>query len=83
MNSFVYIVGTHLGEKKPKMPDQACANGLDLDNIPQDLQDISPLERWIISLHIPFITLIVMHRYGGHYKMNGPPPLMLQQHLII
>ena len=55
------------------MPDQACANGLDQDNIPQDLQDISPLERWIISLHIPFITLIVMHRYGGHYKMNGPP----------
>ena len=55
------------------MPDQACANGLDLDNIPQDLQDISPLERWIISLCIHFITLIVMCRYGGHYKMNGPP----------
>ena len=55
------------------MPDQACANGLDLDNIPQDLHDISPLERWIILLHIPFITLIEMHRYEDHYKMNGPP----------
>ena len=55
------------------MLDQACANGLDLDNIPQDLQDISPLERWIISFHTPFTTLVVMHRYGGHYKMNRPP----------
>ena len=55
------------------MPDQACANGLDLDNIPQDFQDISPLERRIISFCIPFITLIVMRIYGSHYKMNGPP----------
>ena len=82
MNSFVYIVGTHLGKKNPKMPDQACANGLDLINIPQDLQDISPLERRITSLRIPFITLIVMCRYGGHYKMNGPL-LMFQQHWIM
>ena len=73
MNSFVYVVGTHLDKKKPKMPDQAYANGLDLDNIPQDLQDISPLEKWIISLRIPFITLIVVCRYGVHYKINGPP----------
>ena len=50
------------------MPDQACANGLDLDDMPKDLHDISPL-----SLCIPFITLIVMHRYRGQYKMNGPP----------
>ena len=65
------------------MPDQACANGFDLDNIPQNLQDISPLERQIISLCIPFITLIVMSRYGGHYKMNAPPSLMFQQHWIM
>ena len=55
------------------MPDQACANGLGLDDMPEDLHDISPLERRIISLRIPFITLIVMSQYGGHYKMNGPP----------
>ena len=73
-NKFICIhCRNSLRKKTPKMPDQACANGLDLDNIPQDLQDISPLERRIISLHIPFITLIVMRRYGGHYKMNGPP----------
>ena len=55
------------------MPDQACANGLALYDIPQDLHDLFPLERRVISLRIPFITVIFMHRYGGHYKMNGAP----------
>ena len=60
-------------EKIPRMPDQACANGLALYDIPQDLHDLFPLERRLISLRIPFITVIVMCRYGGHYKMNGAP----------
>ena len=55
------------------MPDQACANVLVLDAIPQDLPHLSSLERCLISYQIPFITLIVMRRYGGHYKVNGPP----------
>ena len=55
------------------MPDQACANGMMLDTIPQDLLHLSSLERCLISYQIPFITLIVMRRYGGHYKVNGPP----------
>ena len=55
------------------MPDQACANGLSLYDIPQDLHDLFPLERRLISLRIPFITVIVMRKYGGHYKMNGAP----------
>ena len=40
MNSFAYIVETASDQKKPKMPDQACANGLDLDDMPKDLHDI-------------------------------------------
>ena len=36
------------------MPDQACANGLKLDDISQDLQEISTIERRIISLRMPF-----------------------------
>ena len=36
-------------KKKTKMPDQACANGLQLHDIPQDLQNIMPLERRVIS----------------------------------
>ena len=34
---------------------------------------ISPLERRVISPWIPFITILVMRWYGGHYKVNGPP----------
>ena len=55
------------------MPDQACTNGLQLHDIPQDLQNILPLERRVISPQIPFITILVMRQYGGHYKVNGPP----------
>ena len=62
-----------LRQKKPKMPDQACANGLKLDDIPQDLQEISTIERRIISLRLPFLTILVMQKYGAHYKVNGPP----------
>ena len=54
------------------MPDQACANGLKLDDVPQDLDNLSTLERHLISFRLPFITIIVMRRYGGHYKISGP-----------
>ena len=38
---------------KPKMPDQACANGLLLDTIPQDLLHLSSLrDAWyLIKFH--------------------------------
>ena len=62
-----------LQQKKPKMPDQACANDLQLHDIPQDLQHMMPLERRVISPRIPFITILIMRWYGGHYKVNGPP----------
>ena len=49
MNSFVYAAETAYNQKKPKMPDEACANGLQSHDIPQDLQNIMPLERRVIS----------------------------------
>ena len=55
------------------MPDQACANGLQLHDIPQDLQNILPLERRVISPEIQFITILVIRQYGDHYKVNVPP----------
>ena len=75
MNSYVYTAETAYDKKKTKtkMPDQACANGLQLHDIPQDLQNILLLERRVISPQIPFITRLVMRQYGGHYKVNGPP----------
>ena len=72
MNSFVHVVATAYNKKKTKMPDQACANSLKLDQIPQDLEMLLTIERRIISLQIPFITIIAMRRYGGHYKISGP-----------
>ena len=71
-----------LKTKNPNMPDQACANGLQLHDIPQDLHNILPLERRVISPHIPFLTILVMRQYSGHYKVNGLPvnvPAMLDQ----
>ena len=38
-----------LQRKNPKMPDQACANSLKLDDVPQDLDNLSMLERYLIS----------------------------------
>ena len=34
-----------LEKKNPYMPAQACANGLHIPTIPQELKDITPLER--------------------------------------
>ena len=69
----LYMLQKQLKTKNQRMPDQAWANGLQLHDIPQDLQNILPLERRIISPQIPFITLLVMRWYGGHYKVNGSP----------
>ena len=48
MNTYVYIVKQVLLKKNPKMPDQACANGLKLDDIPQDLSQLLTIERRLI-----------------------------------
>ena len=50
--------------KKPKMPDQACANGLKLHDIPQELDSITPLECRLVAKCIPFLTILLMKRYG-------------------
>ena len=73
MNEFICIDCRNcLRQKKSNMPDQAWANGLQLHDILQDLQNILPLERRVISPQTPFITILVMRWYGGHYKVNGP-----------
>ena len=50
MDEFICIhCKNSLRQKKTKIPDQACENGLQLHDIPQDLQNILPLERRVIS----------------------------------
>ena len=60
MNKFICICCRNSLRQKNKMPDQACANGLQLHHIPRDLQNILPLERKVISPRIPFIMILVM-----------------------
>ena len=47
------------------MPDQACADNSNLDDIPQDLTELSTMERRLTSYRLPFMTLIAMKRYAG------------------
>ena len=65
---------------------QACANGLKLHDISQDLDSITPLEYRLVAKCIPFLTILLMKRYGGHYNVNGPcvnVPIQLDQVLKI
>ena len=61
-----------LKRKNPKMPAQAAANCLTLPKIPPQLSGLNEIERRLISLRIPFLKIMAMHRAGSHYKVNGP-----------
>ena len=53
MEEFICIwCSRSLQQGKPKMPDQACANNLNLDPIPQDLTELSTIERRLISYRL-------------------------------
>ena len=54
MSEFICIqCRNSLQQKKPKMPDQACANGLKLHDIPQELDSITHLECRIVAKSEP------------------------------
>ena len=61
---------TSLQHTRPRMPDQACANQINLDSIPQDLSELSTIERRLISYRLPFLTLIAMGKYESMYLQN-------------
>jgi hypothetical protein len=48
--------------KKNKVPEISVANNLDLDEIPQALQDLSSLELIFLSRRIPFMKLVGLPR---------------------
>ena len=53
------------------MPVQAKANGLELDPVPSELSDLSPLELRLISMHIPFMKMVALPR-GQQQSIHGP-----------
>ena len=74
MNIYVYDVVQVLQHSKPRMPDQACANQLNLDSIPQDISELSTIERRLISYRF---TIYHFNCYEKSMedttKFNGPP----------
>ena len=50
----------NLALRKKKIPCQASINGLQLPDIPPELQDLTPLEERVISLRIPFMKLVAL-----------------------
>ena len=54
------------------MPAQAVANGLSLPDVPNELSNLTEIERRLISLQIPFRKILALHRAGSHFKINGP-----------
>ena len=65
------ICHDYLIQKRPKMPLQACANGLQLPPVPNVLQCINDIKWCVIGLCIPITILFSMHKYGSQYKIWG------------
>ena len=58
----------HSALKWGRLPAQAKANNLNLDDIPAEL---SPLETCLISLQIPFMKIVVLS-CGKQHTIHGP-----------
>ena len=55
------------------MPCQSNANGLDLDNVPTELQGLTSLERQLLAPHIPFMKLVNLPRgKESSLHVHGP-----------
>ena len=56
---------------RSKLPVQAKANGLQLDTVPPELNDLNVLELRLISLRIPFMKLLALPS-GKQRSIHGP-----------
>ena len=61
----------HGGLKWGRLPGQAKANKLDLDNIPVELSELNPLETRLICLRIPFMKMVALP-CGKQRAIHGP-----------
>ena len=57
--------------RRGRMPAQSKANKLDLENIPTELSDLSPLEERLICLRIPFMKMVALP-CGKQRAIHGP-----------
>ena len=61
----------HSTLKQGRLPAQAKANNLDLDDIPAELSELNPLETRLISLRIPFMKMVALP-CGKQRAIHGP-----------
>ncbi|XP_062598312.1 uncharacterized protein LOC134259730, partial [Saccostrea cucullata] len=54
-----------------KIPSEAAANNLSLEDIPPELNNINSLEQHLIALHIPFMKVMALP-HGGQRNIHGP-----------
>ena len=56
--------------KKGKMPSQAQNNGLKLNNVFKEIDDLCPLELSLVSQIIPFMFIVAKHK-GAQFGLKG------------
>ena len=61
----------HSHLRKENMPSQAVANNLNLETIPDVLNDMNALEKQLIALRLPFMKIGVLPQ-GGQKGIKGP-----------
>ena len=57
--------------RRGRVPAQAKANKLDLEDIPVELSDLNPLEDRLLSLRIPFMKMVALP-CGKQRAIHGP-----------
>jgi DNA replication protein DnaC len=57
--------------RRGRMPAQAIANKLDLEDTPTELSDLNPLEERLICLRIPFMKMVALP-CGKQRAIHGP-----------
>ena len=65
----MFHMSSKFKEENTKMPAQTYANGMAMSEVPPELSNLSDLECRIISLHIPFMVIFCLVRYGSQYKI--------------
>ena len=60
----------HCALKRGRLPAQAKANNLELEDIPAELSDLNVLEKRLISLRIPFMKMVALPR-GKQQAIHG------------
>ena len=54
-----------------RMPNQALCNGLNMEAIPPELNNLNVLERQLVALRIPFMKVLSLPK-GGQKGVKGP-----------